>query len=975
MLKRGYITFNSNITKLIALVFVTVFTVSCFSKGNSKSSGGGASSSSSSTTTTTPQSGDTTAPAVIASWAMSSPNSASTSNDATPVVSGSGGESGATVKLYSSSNCSTAVLGSGTVAGDGTFSISAFTVSTQGANAFYHTIEDASANVSACTTTGLSYTFDSVAPGAPTSFTMSSPNSGTYSSDATPALSGTGGEASAVIKVYSNITCTSAVLQTGTVAGNGTFSITAFTVAGVGVKSFYYTIEDTVGNVSACMNPTLSYTYDNVAPTGGSITVAEVTNTQDITVNLSATETVSTPALMCVGETADCSSCTYETYATTKAVTLSNGVGVKNLSVKFKDAAANESACYTTSIIYEQVTVSPRYEGASNWTHYVKSADTSIECDGSEAEVTDCIHAGDKKRVTTTETSCTGLSMVDNYGVFDWSCSLDHGVAVFDSRLKEGKGIKDVIDFTEPQYYDFKVTMTGGTPATQESYARAWWTNSLNVLTDFSSEVELSEQSIYLINGSYEFVSFRISTDHVAIVSNIGKVLTHKRDVAVCDPSNASPGAESCMIYANRMHFSWIEIDNLIGDFDSDTTAYGIIFYQGNFNKVLNTSMSHINRFGLFLNESNYGTFSKLRIADVYGDGAAKAIYLLGACDNNLFKDVNISNSLNSVFIDADARKTYMQGLIISGTRETPIYSTSSYNHFTAVTIMNSQTGFTLKGNADNIIHNLASINSYNLNAFEISNNSSSHTLSQMAIDNTANLTISNSDNIKFTGVLMLTSNTNCSVSGGTDPGLVNGTCANQGLSNSDREDSDFSGDFLAKVTTNDTQNTSDTNGVFTYDDNVFNDFLNFDSFYRAIGKNNAAAFPDLVHANRCEVTRSCQIWDMALKSSGSKILNKSVNPSAGSNDAFTNGAACPAGLTGNDIIANSSNAIKYLKNAVEIIGDESGNENGICEENETCMYTPNFGAYQGHGSLGSCTFTDGTIGGITMKGYLSNGY
>lgn len=40
---------------------------------------------------------------------------------------------------------------------------------------------------------------------------------------------------------------------------------------------------------------------------------------------------------------------------------------------------------------------------------------------------------------------------------------------------------------------------------------------------------------------------------------------------------------------------------------------------------------------------------------------------------------------------------------------------------------------------------------------------------------------------------------------------------------------------------------------------------------------------------------------------------------------------------------------ITYLRVAVELIGT-GGNNNGLCESNETCLYTPNFGAYQGEG-------------------------
>ena len=74
---------------------------------------------------------------------------------------------------------------------------------------------------------------------------------------------------------------------------------------------------------------------------------------------------------------------------------------------------------------------------------------------------------------------------------------------------------------------------------------------------------------------------------------------------------------------------------------------------------------------------------------------------------------------------------------------------------------------------------------------------------------------------------------------------------------------------------------------------------------------------------------------------------------------------------TGNDTITNTT----FLRHAVEISGDGIGNDNGLCETGETCVYTPNIGSYQGHGGLVSAgTFTDGTLTGITLMQYATNG-
>jgi hypothetical protein len=64
----------------------------------------------------------------------------------------------------------------------------------------------------------------------------------------------------------------------------------------------------------------------------------------------------------------------------------------------------------------------------------------------------------------------------------------------------------------------------------------------------------------------------------------------------------------------------------------------------------------------------------------------------------------------------------------------------------------------------------------------------------------------------------------------------------------------------------------------------------------------------------------------------------------------------------------------KFLKNAMEI-EDTGGDSDYLCEAGETCLYTPNYGIYQGHGPLISCNpVVNGGLSGITMFGYTYNG-
>jgi hypothetical protein len=67
---------------------------------------------------------------------------------------------------------------------------------------------------------------------------------------------------------------------------------------------------------------------------------------------------------------------------------------------------------------------------------------------------------------------------------------------------------------------------------------------------------------------------------------------------------------------------------------------------------------------------------------------------------------------------------------------------------------------------------------------------------------------------------------------------------------------------------------------------------------------------------------------------------------------------------------------VTFLRDSYELPGDGVGNENGLCESNETCIYMPNIGAYQGHGALvpAGTIGTGGVIENVELLEYETNG-
>jgi hypothetical protein len=153
-------------------------------------------------------------------------------------------------------------------------------------------------------------------------------------------------------------------------------------------------------------------------------------------------------------------------------------------------------------------------------------------------------------------------------------------------------------------------------------------------------------------------------------------------------------------------------------------------------------------------------------------------------------------------------------------------------------------------------------------------------------------------------------------------------------------------------------------------------DWINFENVFRAWGKYVAATpiFSAALGGN-CAVAGNCQVYDWRLKATDTVSLNHF--------GAFpVSGSACPASLNASvstKVIASITGQT-YLRSAVEILDpyyNPNGDYDGVCESNEACLYTPNFGAYQGSGdfSTQTCTFTGGNgVTGVTIYAYPNNG-
>ncbi|WP_194293017.1 Ig-like domain-containing protein [Streptomyces smaragdinus] len=190
---------------------------------------------------------DATAPAAPV---ITAPADGSTITSATPTITGSG-EPGATVEV----TLDGAVLGTVTVAPDGTWSLPVTTPLADGPHTVTATQTDPLGNVSPVATSN--FTVDTTADAAPV---ITSPTQGQVTADTTPDITGTGVPGATV-----DVTLDGTVIGTTTVAPDGTWTLPVTTPLADGTHTVSATQTDPSGNVSPASTP-VDFTVDTTAP-------------------------------------------------------------------------------------------------------------------------------------------------------------------------------------------------------------------------------------------------------------------------------------------------------------------------------------------------------------------------------------------------------------------------------------------------------------------------------------------------------------------------------------------------------------------------------------------------------------------------------------------------------------------------------------------------------------------------------------
>ena len=623
-----------------------------------------------------------------------------------------------------------------------------------------------------------------------------------------------------------------------------------------------------------------------------------------------------------------------------------------------------------------------------DWNDYVQGVDLKTATDTACVAATDaaCIHAGEVRIVEAKgKTSCAGLTAADALNAFHWICDDSSGVARFISTgLNDGKHLSTLIDFANTAWKSNKVTVYVNGQAWGATPMSVWWDNlvdnaNVNADVNFGAFLLNSEKTIYVLSNSFTLPN---DFHYEILASKVGFVIAPDAVLHADDLMSADP------IVVSNLDFIWLEGNvkgniNVSYEIDLSNVRFsrldnifvsngdrGIDLYKSSHNLFTNIKASNHSTIGIDIrNESHHNLLFGLTLSDNDDIGLSIASLLAPTgSDNNVILSLTATNNSSSgiefnsntnsnLLVAATITNSYAPISIYQATNSTIVGGLTA-NGFDGIWFEQStNTTFSDLTDSNNTQYGVYSINNTNtifLNEVQLGNNSTSDCFVDVAVDGTCSVvTSSNSANLTQSDTI---------------------TTANS---------------FVGKVLVDDKTNASDkgtTSTSFPPDTNALAafDWTHFANPFRAWGIEDGLDFPSATQQGQWNLGEG-RIWDWSLSVGDTMVLNKLSYPStnAGNNtltqvwttSGATDTAMCKAEVPGSVWNTDHCETI-FLNHAIEITNDGIGNNNGLCESGETCLYTPNMGSYQGSGKLISAgDFVDGAIlTGITLLKYQNNG-
>lgn len=768
-----------------------------------------------------------------------------------------------------------------------------------------------------------------------------------------------------------------------------------------GSNTIYVKFRDAATNESGCTSD--SITHDNLVsdPTISSFPAITNANVNSVPISGTCVEDGTIEIFLEDSGTNQTStltpSCSGGTWSTSiNASTMLSGPTVTAYA-RLTDAAGNQSSWpFLTASKTLTLNVEFVYPtNGNNWNKYVANNGSQfwnasgLTCSSTTGGYKSCLHGGELLKVVVPgQSSCTGITFGDSSGAFDWICE-DFGgtqATFFSVGLKPNKKLSDLINFATPAWANNAVTAITTTPTESLfSTPSPWWTNPVLDAPAMGTPLGTA--------GSDNHKIFTVRSNPTAATGWTIPASLHGVALVVQPGFKATlSGVASVVGFGGTANYTWIE-----GNFDCNGVGgatKGInVAGTNRFMVIRDVQISRCQKGISIAGADKNSLIKNLRINQSSTSTIANGIYI-GTAHYNTFVNVNISgigvlgvgegisilNSTNNVFQGLTISATNADGITLDGAEDSV---------FSNVTIANaSGDSFYSQNSAEVIFNNIVLVNSQYI-GFHLVNGASSYNFTA------ANLIATNQQtngifletgvsNVQFKGVLGVGTNgaAHCETADPSGQGLIDGTCTSTGANGSSsypgenssailRPNLNLEYAFVGKATS-DAANTIESGGTATFL-NIISSFFNwvqFDNPFRAWGKSHGDAGLTSNQRGYCVSGQTCQIWDFSA-APGEDIYNTSGDGQS-PNDPFVPGAACPSQVDGSNYVYDYSATVAFLTSASEILDDKVGNDNGLCESNERCLYTPHFGSYQGTGAINQCTFSDAFISNVKMFGFSS---
>jgi len=666
------------------------------------------------------------------------------------------------------------------------------------------------------------------------------------------------------------------------------------------------------------------------------------------------------------------------------------------------------------SVISDSIVAVPRYTidvvaqfpGTPNWNDYVLNdsnpADhmnrffsSGTKCDAQTAGLTTldtCFHAGEyRKSVIPGIGSCDGVGVVDDNNQFAWQCiEINAGVEVYSTSLADQNGLSDLIDFDKKAWKDKSLTVVRNGVVYAESEPAKWWSNPIAIVPESDVPVELAGgTNIYLAipaeaNADIYTQFFEINQSGVVLVIHPSVTLTA--------PVQGSPNAVVEIANKAAVSFVWFE-----GAIDARQSQFGLRMDESNHCRVERAEIFNTDSAsgtGIYSAMGRANFFRNIRVHDNANGLTMNALH---SSDNRIHKLYSSNNSSTGLEISAS---NVVNEVVLTNNGLGLSSVDNSGNYVTTILAANNGMGLRYIYTGGNVIQNGSFVS--NATSGVVARGSQDQFINTLAVHNNRGVEIplngGNSlfhglflnDNLEmglyinggstgnvFSGLLNVGFNgvdqNNCHVGGidGADAsegeiyGLAIGTSCqpdDPAIATAVIGEQTMAGGFVGVIDDDDV-NDSDDAGPPAFDRVI--DWTYFDYFFRAYGRL-GVAIPDVNVVGRCDQGQ-CIVWDWQLHTAAPAF---EVNDVTDANVAY-------------EVDRNRTNSYFIQPFAVEILDDGIGNENGLCDrEYESCIFSPNAGAYQGHGKLvklGTHRISDSNsvprLYNIELYRYESNGF